>query len=210
MRHFTITITTICLLLVFSRLQGQGTEDTPDWFSKHPVDLSFGHASVGMPVFGISVKPFYPMVSLGTEFYYKQKEHSDFFQSAKINYYYAKYSTSSIVLNSEMGYRYKLNSGLYAEGALGIGYAQLFRPGAIYKLNDQKEYEQKRDYGKPCFMADFAISVGYDFSVKKHIPFSLYLKYGSYIDILYAPDIPVFPHNILQVGARFYIHHKNN
>ena len=145
------------------------------------------------------------MVSLGTEFFYRQKDNFDFYQSANINYYYAKYSTSAIVLNSEAGFRYIFNFGLFADIGLGVGYAHLFRPNAIYKQNNNGEYEQVRDYGSPRLLADFYLSAGYDFSKNGELPLSLYLKYGSYVDILYAPDLPALPHNIFQIGARYYI-----
>ena len=186
-------------------IYAQDNNPKVNWLNNHPIDFAFGSASVGMPFTKFSKSPFYPMVSLGTEFYYKQKEKTDFYQSARINYYNAKYSTSAIVLNSEIGFRFIFNFGLFADAGLGIGYAHLFRPNAVFKQNSNGEYEQARDWGTPRLMADFFLSAGYDFSKNSELPLCLYIKYGNYIDLLYAPDLPALPHNIFQIGARFYI-----
>jgi hypothetical protein len=124
-------------------LIGQENYHKKNWFSKHPVDFAFGSASVDVPFTNFFKSPFYPMVSLGTEFYYKQKDNFDFYQSARMSYYFAKYSTSAIVLNSEVGFRYIFNFGLFADVGLGVGYAHLFRPGAIYEQNTNGEYHSK-------------------------------------------------------------------
>ncbi len=189
-------------------LTGQENNHEKKWFGKHPVDLAFGSASAGMPFTNFFKSPFFPMVSAGTEFYYKQKDNFDFYQSARLNYYYSKYSTSGVVLNSEVCFRYKFNSGLFADAGLGIGYDHVFRPNAIFRQNNNGEYEQVTDWGTPRLLTDFFLSVGYDLSKKSEMLLSIYLKYGNYIDILYAPDIPALPRNILQIGVRYYISKK--
>ena len=188
----------------FFTTYAQKEEAAVSWFHKHPVSISFGNALVGMPFSKLKPEPFYSMFTVGTEFYYKQKEHSDFYQTANLCYYASKYSTSAVMLNSEIGYRYILNAGVFAEGNLGVGYSHIFRTNAIYKQKDNNEFQQVRDWGTPRFMADFSFSVGYSFAGKE-IPLSIYIKYGNYIDILYAPDIPALPHNSFQLGARFLI-----
>jgi hypothetical protein len=194
----------ISFLFFLQKLKGQENNHENNWFSKHPIDFAFGSASVGMPFTNFFKSPFCPMVSIGTEFYYKQKDNFDFYQSVGLNYYYAKYSTSGIVINSEVGFRYKFKFGLFADAGIGVGYAHLFRPAAIYKQNSNGEYEQVRDWGTPRLLADLFFLAGYDFRKNSELPLSLYLKYGNYIDILYAPDIPALPHNIFQIGARYF------
>ncbi len=206
----TIAIFFILLSVIFFQQELIGQEDNhgKKWFAIHPVDFAFGNASVEMPFTNFFKSPFFPMVTAGTEFYYRQKDNFDFYQSARLNYYFSKHSTSGVVLNSEAGFRYILNFGLFADAGIGVGYAHLFRPNAIFKQNNNGEYEQVTDWGTPRLLADFFLSSGYDFSRKSGIQLCLYLKYGNYMDILYAPDIPVLPHNIFQIGARYYISEK--
>lgn len=204
----TIFFLLLSVMFFHQKLIGQEKKHEKKWFSKHPVDFAFGNASVGMPFTNFLKSPFFPMVSIGTEFYYKQKEHFDFYQSARLNYYYAKYSTSGVVLNSEVGFRYRFNFNLFADAGIGVGYAHLFGPNAVFKQKNNSEYEQVTDWGTPRLQTDFFLSAGYDFSRNSKLPLSLYVKYANYIDILYSPDIPALPHNIIQIGARYNISKK--
>jgi hypothetical protein len=189
-------------------LCGQEVETKKHWFEKHPIDFATGNFSVGMPFSHIFICKFYPMATFGTEFYYRNKKHSQIYQTARIGGYYNKYNTSALFLNTEIGYRYTFGFGLFADANLGAGYSHLFRPDAIYKLNSNGEYEQVRDWGKPSLMADFSLSVGYDFRMKLRAPVSVFLRYGSYIQLFYNSDLPALPQNSFQIGTRFFIHQK--
>jgi hypothetical protein len=207
-----ITYTLLIVILIGSKcssLSGQHVEAKNTWFEKHPVDFAAGNFSVGMPFSKVFIKKFYPMITLGTEFYYRNKNHSQIFQTVRAGGYYNKYSTSAIFVNTEIGYRYTFGFGLFADANLGVGYSHLFRPGAIYKLNSDGEYEQVRDWGKSSLMADYSLSIGYDFSRLLRKPVSVFLRYGNYLQLLYSkPDIPVLPQNSFQIGTRFFIHPK--
>jgi len=186
-------------------LSGQEVVHNNQWFARHPVEIAIGNFSVGMPFSGIFISKFYPLATLGTEFYYRTSEHSRIYQSARIGGYYNKYNTSAIFINTEIGYRFTFGFGFFADANLGIGYAHLFRPNAIYKMNGSGDYEQVSDWGKPSCMADYSMSAGYDFSKKLQMPFSLFLRYGNYIQLFYNPDIPALPQNSFQIGTRFFI-----
>jgi len=185
-------------------LFGQEVE-TKKWLAKHPIDFAFGNFLVGMPFSNIFINKFYPLVTIGTEFYYRNKNKSQIYQTAKIGGYYNKYNTSSFFINTEIGYRYTFGFGLFADANLGVGYSHLFHPNAIYKPNDNGEYEQVRDWGKPSIMADYLLSIGYDFSKRLNKPASIFLRYGNYMQLFYNSDIPVLPQNSFQIGIRFFV-----
>jgi hypothetical protein len=189
----------------FGRLIGQEAMKKGHWIAKHPLELAFGNFSVGMPFTDVIVSKFYPFISLSTEFCYFDKKGSQILQSAGIGGFYNKYNTSGFFLNTNIMYRYTFSFGLFADAGLGAGYTQLFRPGAIYEQSVEGEYEQVTDWGKPSAMADFEISIGYDFEKKLQKPFSLFIRYGNYIQLFYNPDIPALPQNSLQIGGRVYI-----
>jgi hypothetical protein len=203
-----IIFTTLVVILIGnsgSNLIGQDVEPKKQWIEKHPLDFAFGNFSVGLPFSNIFINKFYPALTMGTEFYYRNKSHSQIYQTLKIGGYYTKYSTSSIFVNSETGYRYSFGFGLFADADIGVAYSQLFRPSAIYKLNSNGEYEHVRDWGKPSLVADFSLSLGYDFSklLKSHV--SIFLRYGNYCQLFYIPDIPGLFQNSFQAGVRFLI-----
>jgi hypothetical protein len=85
----------------YGNLFGQEFETTSRLFEKHPIDLAIGNFSVGMPFSKIFINKFYPLVSMGTEFYCRNKKHSQIYQTAKAGYYYNKYSTSAFFCEYE-------------------------------------------------------------------------------------------------------------
>jgi hypothetical protein len=200
-----ILIITILIGNKCSSLFGQNVETKKHWLKKHPIDFAIGNFSVGMPFSKIFINKFYPLATLGTEFYYRNKKHSQIYQTVKIGGYYNKYNTSAFFVNTEIAYRYTFGFGLFADANLGVGYSHLFRPNAIYKLNSNGEYEQVRDWGKPSIMADYLLSIGYDFSRRMNKPASIFLCYGNFIQLFYNSDIPALPQNSFQIGIRFLI-----
>lgn len=190
-------------------LFGQDDETKNNWFAIHPIDFAIGNFSVGVPFSKLFINKFYPLATLGTEFYYLNREKSKILQTAKLGGYYTKYSTSAIFLNTEIGYRYTFDFGLFSDVNFGVGYSHLFRPNALYKLNSSEEYQQVRDWGKPSILANYSISIGYDFSRQFNTSLIVFLRYSNYMQLFYVmPDIPALPQNSFQVGTRFLIKHK--
>jgi hypothetical protein len=193
----------------YGNLYGQDVKIKNCWLEKHPLEFAIGNFSVGMPFSKIFINKFYPAITVGTEFYYRNKTYSQIYQTAHFGGYYTKYSTSALFVNTEIGYRYTFGFGLFADVNLGVGYSHLFRPNAIYKLNNNGEYEQVPDWGKPSLMADYSLSIGYNFTKYLRKPVSVFLRYGNYLQLFYNdPDIPVLPQNSFQIGTRFLINQK--
>jgi hypothetical protein len=203
-----VLVITGLLGCTYSVATGQKAETKNKWIKKHPVDFAMGSFSAGIPFSKIFSKDFYPLATLGTEFYYRHKKHSQIYQTLKIGGYYSKYNTSSVFINTEVGYRYTLGLRVYADVNLGIAYSHLFRPNAIYKVKNNKNYEQIPDWGKPSLMANYSLTVGYNFSEHTQRPVSIFVRYANYVQLFYNPDIPVLPQNSFQTGTRFLINKK--
>lgn len=203
-KRIIIFLLTTLSLTVCSDLFAQAIETRRSAVKNTPIDIALGNFSVGLPFSKVLIHKFYPIATLGTEFYYRNKKHSQIYQAVKIGGYYTKYNTSALFVNTEIGYRYILGFGLFADANLGAGYSHLFRPNAIYKSNEG-EYKQIRDWGKPSLMADFSLSAGYDFSKKLNKPVSVFARYSNLIQLFYNADIPVLPQNSFQIGTRFLI-----
>lgn len=203
-KHIHVLLLTILSACYFSQSSAQESDADHQWLMKHPIELSAGNFSVGMPFSKIFIGKYYPAVTAGTEFYYRKTVHSSIYQVLRIGVYYNKYSTSSIFINTDFGYRYTCGFGLFADAGLGAGYSHLFRPGAIYKQNSSGDYEQVRDWGSPSLMADYTLSIGYDLTNQVNLPVSFFLRYGNYIQLFYNKDLPVLPQNSFQLGARYF------
>jgi hypothetical protein len=203
-KQIPLLILTILSISLLSNSFGQEKGADNQWLKKHPVEISIGNFSVGMPFSKIFISKFYPAATAGTEFYYRKTNHSRIYQALRIGGYYSKYSTSAIFINTDIGYRFTFGFGLFADAGLGAGYSHLFRPGSIYTQNGSGEYEQVSDWGKPGFMADYTLSIGYDLTNRLNMPLSFFIRYGSYIQLFYNEDLPVLPQNSFQVGARYF------
>lgn len=186
-------------------LFGQDVKTQKHWLERHPVDFAIGNFSVGMPFSKVFINRFYPLATLGTEFYYREGEHSQIYQTVKIGGYYNKYNTAAFFVNTEVACRYTFNFGLFADANLGVGYSHLFHPNAIYKPDGNGGYERVRDWGKPSLMTDFLLSVGYDCSKRLNKSIVIFLRYGNFIQLFYNPDIPALPQNSFQTGIRIQI-----
>jgi hypothetical protein len=206
---FVLVITTL-IGSKYSDLFAQKMETKLKWIEKHPIDFSIGNFSVGMPFSKILIDRFYPLTKLGTEFYYRNRRNSQILQTAKLGGYYSKHNTSAFFVNTEIVYRYTFNFGLFADANLGVGYSHLFHPNAIFKSNENGEYEQIRDWGKPSMMANYLFSIGYNCSKRLKKNTSIFLCYGNYIQLFYNADIPALPQNSCQLGVRFLINQNQN
>src|SRR5690554_2179305 len=81
-----------------------------------PINISLFNESTAIPFTRFFTTPIHPGIQLGTEFDYKVKAHFRLFQTANICYFYHNYLSHGIGLNSELGYEYRLKSGLALTG----------------------------------------------------------------------------------------------
>jgi hypothetical protein len=86
----------IIILLISSKnynLLAQEAKAKNDFFENHPIDFAVGNFSVGMPFSKVFINRYYPLITLGTEFYYLKGKNSQIFQTATIGGFYNKYNT---------------------------------------------------------------------------------------------------------------------
>lgn len=170
-----------------------------------PIEISVGNFSVGVPFSKLIVPNYYPCATFGTEFYYRKRPRHSFYQTAKVGTYVCKYSTSSVFLITETGYRLLLPRAFFFDGNVGLGYSHLFRPRSLYQWSGN-DYEHVRDLGVPSLMGVFSFSLGYRCLKRSQSSIEMFARYGTYLQLFYNPDIPVLPQNSVQLGIRFQIH----
>lgn len=173
-----------------------------------PINISVFNESTAIPFTRFVTTPVHPGLQLGTEYNYKVKEHSRLFQTANISYFFHNYLAQGIGLNTELGYEYRLKSGLAFEGLIGVGYMHTFATAEEFKfVNGQ--YEKKADIGNARLYPSFSVDIGY--YLKKTVKNSpkIFVRYQSWAEYPYSPDfIPVMTHISLHVGAKFFINFK--
>jgi hypothetical protein len=173
-----------------------------------PINVSIFNESTAIPFTRFFTTPVHPGIQLGTEFNYKMKEHSRLFQTANISYFYHNYLAQGIALNTELGYEYRLTSGLAFEGLLGVGYMHTFATTEEFTFSNG-QYEKKTDKGNARLFPSLSIDIGYYLKRSESNSPKIFIRYQSWAEYPYSPDfIPIMTHINLHIGAKFFINIK--
>ncbi|HBS88176.1 MAG: hypothetical protein A2W91_05125 [Bacteroidetes bacterium GWF2_38_335] len=173
-----------------------------------PVNISLFNESTAIPFTRFFSTPAHPGILVGTEFNYKEKEHSRLFQTANISYFYHNYLAQGAGINTELGYERTLKSGLAFEGLFGIGYMHTFATTEEFSFSDG-QYLKKTDKGNARLFPSFSIDIGYYLKKGEINNGKIFIRYQLWAEYPYSPDfIPVMTHVNLHVGAKFFINKK--
>lgn len=174
-----------------------------------PVNVSVLNESTSIPFTRFFTVPVHPGMQLGTEFNYRNKSHSRLFQTANICYFYHNYLAQGVGLNSELGYEYRLKSGLAFTALLGVGYMHTFATTEEFTFKNG-EYIKRADRGNARFYPSVSLDLGYYLKKSQVTSPKLFIRYQSWAEYPYSPDfIPVMTHINLHVGAKLFIHFKS-
>jgi hypothetical protein len=169
-----------------------------------PVSLSFfdNQTQLLTAVFG---GRFHPGLSIGTYHLYRQKPHHEWFQTLKLGYFYHQFSEQAVQLYTEAGYRYLHKSGTYAEALAGVGYLHAFPDVQQFDFENGR-YVQKKNFGRPQFMATAALLLGYDFDKKGKWPLRLFLEYQFWLQMPFVNKyVPVLPNTAIHLGVVYQL-----
>lgn len=174
-----------------------------------PINVSFFNESTAIPFTRIVTTPVHPGIQTGTEFNYKNKEHSRFYQTANISYFYHKYLAQGIGLNTELGYEYRLKFGLAITELLGVGYIHTFSTAEEFTFSNG-QYVKKADKGNARFYPSFSLDIGYYLKNSEKNSPKIFMRYQAWAEYPYSPDfIPVMTHINLHIGVKFFINTKS-
>lgn len=178
-----------------------------------PVELSFFNNGTFMPgkgILGIWSPTFHPGLSLGTRFYYSQKEKSQWFQAVKLGYFYHRHAQHGIQLYTESGYRYQFTPAWYLEPKLGAGYLLSIPAMQLFEFKDGA-YRQKNFKGRHQLMAGLNLSLGYSFQKKMKLPLDAFLGYQFWVQSPFVNKyVPVLPNNSVHIGGVYYFTKSKN
>lgn len=178
-----------------------------------PVELSFFNNGTFMPGkgrLGVWSPTFHPGLSLGTRFYYRQKEKAQLFQAIKLGYFYHRHAQHGVQLYTELGYRYQVTPAWYLEPKLGAGYLLSIPAMQLFELKDGT-YQQKSFKGRHQFMGGLNISIGYSFRQKMKIPLDAFIGYQFWVQSPFVNKyVPVLPNNSVHIGGIYYFKKSKN
>lgn len=201
--HLLISMLIIIFYLFQPKnLKAQNNQYT-EWFSNHPIILAFGNNIHSLPFQNIiRTEPFYPSVSIGTEFKLTEGKYGKLFQMMNLGGFYHRYSARGLYLSTNTAWQFGIAFGFDSKLGIGLGYLHIFHPEAVYEYKSG-DYKQVRDWGSSRLMVDVILELGYSFSSKINRPIRIFIRYKPFL-FLYREDLPVM-NGCTQLGLNFYL-----
>lgn len=123
------------------------------------------------------------------------------FITGSLNWYHHPDFHDNLYLTAEWLMRRTMYSGFISEFSAGPGFSRTFLGGTTYRVDDNGNISVVRLAGYNYALITFGGGLGYDFSIKKHLPFSAVAKLNI---------ISMFPYNstiyfrpVLELGIRY-------
>jgi len=174
-----------------------------------PINISLFNEATALPFTRFLTFPVHPGIQVGTEFNYKIKTQTRFYQTANISYFYHNYLNQGIGLYTEVAYEYRLKFGLAFTGLFGLGYMHTFATTEEFTFTNG-QYEKKTDRGNARLFPSLSLDIGYYIIKDKPNSPKIFLRYQSWIEFPYSPGfIPAMTHINLHVGTKFFIVKKD-
>lgn len=174
------------------------------WKSK-PIAISVFNNATMLPPASLTAtfnQPIHPGLATSYEFGWKETDKHKWFQNAGISYMYHRFVYQAILLNSQAGYRWKINK-FSLEGYLQAGYMHAFYLSDRAVLQDDGTYIAKKGFGKPQFITGAGIGIGYNFGDENRIR-RIFLNYDVRIQMPFVKSyVTLLPNGALGIGVQF-------
>lgn len=174
------------------------------------VGIAFTNSHTAMPFGSLSkliTGNHHPGVEFSTGLIWKSKPRHNWIQTFNAGYSYHRWVQHSLLLYSEIGYRYKFPAGFFAEAKLGGGYMRAIITTETFAAG-VKEGQQ---YGKILSGRSHGIaSLGFGIGKKIKAPYecNLFMEYQQRVQTPFIQSyVPLLPYNILKVGITLPIKH---
>jgi hypothetical protein len=147
-------------------------------------------------------QPIHPGLTASYEFGWKETEKHKWFQNAGISYMYHRYVYQAILLNTQAGYRWKLNH-FSIEGYLQAGYMHAFLLTDRAVFQSDGTYKYKKGFGKPQFITGAGVGLGYNFGDNIRIR-RIFLNYDVRLQMPFVKSyVTLLPNGTLSLGMQF-------
>jgi len=174
------------------------------WKSK-PIAISVFNNATMLPPASLTAtfnQPIHPGLAASYEFGWKETDKHKWFQNAGISYMYHRFVYQAILLNSQAGYRWKINK-FSLEGYLQAGYMHAFYLTDRAVLQDDGTYIAKKGFGKPQFITGAGIGIGYNFGDENRIR-RVFLNYDVRLQMPFVKSyVALLPNGALGLGVQF-------
>jgi hypothetical protein len=199
----------IFILFLFSQLLCQAQNDSINKppGSRFNLKLS-SNSSVIYP--GISAGIEFPVFQIRNQVWIVKSVSRSFYRrryiSGNISWYHHPEFHDNLYLTAEWIMRRTRSGGFTSEFSCGPGFSRTFLGGTTYKVSDNGAITIIKNAGYYYALITLGGGFGYDFSMKKRIPVSVFSKMNL---------ISMFPYNstlyfrpVLELGLRYTLSHK--
>ena len=203
----TLPKTQACLLalcMVLNAAAQDSTKKTNRVRLNH-VGIAFSTMHTAMPFASFS-KLFYqdihPGFELSTGLKWSERKYHDWIQTFNFGYTYQRWVQHTIVLYTELGYRYKLPLGFSTDIKLGAGYMRAIVAEEVFSdgHGDEKLYG-KITSGRSQAMGSLSIGMGKSLTKSKTSP-RIFLEYQQRFQMPFIHSyVPLLPFNVLKIGV---------
>lgn len=194
MKYYWLVFFLLSSTLLFSQQQKYWTVTATTQGSAFPFGLFWGFVK----------EPLHPGFELGKGRILKDYKKHLWFREFHIGYFYHRFVQHGIPAFVQYGYRYKINTSLSAETALGAGYFHSIPATAVFKLNDQGDYINAKGIGRPQAMVLFSLGAGYQFSRLNRHPMRCFINYQQRLQAPFINSyVPILPYVQLAAGIGF-------
>ena len=174
-------------------------------WKSNPFGISvFNNATMLPPASLIATfnQPVHPGLTIDYEFGWKDAPRHQWFQNAGISYMYHRHVSQAVLLNSQAGYRWKIN-GFSIEAYLQAGYMHAFYLTDRTIQQPDGTYLAKQGGGKPQLTAGAGIGFGYNLGDDDLVR-RIFLKYDFRLQMPFVKSyVPLLPNGALALGFQF-------
>ena len=197
MLKFRISILT---LLCCSVCQAQGVSISDSANLHFTYKLSYV-SSIIYP--GISAGAEIPLLQINRELLKKSKPRffKERFVSGNLNWYHHPGFHDNLYITAEWVLRRTYYRGFISEFSMGPGFSRTFLGGTTYSVNDNGDISVIRLAGYKYALITIGGGVGYDFSMHKSLPVSIFAKMN--LITMYPYNSTIYFRPVLELGIRY-------
>jgi hypothetical protein len=174
------------------------------WKAK-PIAISIFNNATMLPPASLTAifnQPIHPGLTVSYEFGWNETLKHKWFQNAGISYFYHQFAYQAILLNTQAGYRWKINQ-FSLEGYLQAGYMHAFLLTDRVVPQTDGTYEAKKGFGKPQFITGAGVGFGYNFGDENRIR-RIFLNYDVRLQMPFVKSyVTLLPNGALALGMQF-------
>jgi len=174
-------------------------------WKSNPISISVFNNATLLPPASVTAtfnQPIHFGITAAYEFGWKDAPKHKWFQNAGISYMYHRFVYQAIFLNTQGGYRWKIND-FSIEGYIQAGYMHAFYLTDRCVMQPDGTYITKQGAGKPQFIVGAGIGFGYDLGKDEHIR-RVFLGYDVRMQMQFVKSyVTVLPNGALFIGFQF-------